>query len=74
MKSARIVDHDRRAKLKYQFVDLNYLHLEGWINYLDILTVGNYQKSMDLAANKGQNKELRAGVQHRRKENQRVSN
>ena len=49
-----------------QFVDLNWLTLEGWINYLDVFegkSIGDYQNPLDLAAKVYQRQQDTAGDQ-----------
>ena len=75
--AARIVHGDRRVKLKYQYQELDWLTLEGWINYMDVLTgktIGAFQKPLDLSAKIGQNRELRTGIKYWTEENQRALN
>ena len=74
--TAKIVHGERNVKLKYQFQELDWLTLEGWINYLDVLTgktIGDFRKPIDLAAKIGQNHELRAGIRHWTEEQQRIT-
>ena len=35
--TARIVNGESNVKLKYQFQELDWLTLEGWINYMEVL-------------------------------------
>ena len=45
--TAKIVHGERKVKLKYQFQELDWLTLEGWIKYLDVLkgkTIGDFRK------------------------------
>ena len=62
----RIVHGSRIKSLKEQFRDLDWLTLEGWMNYMDILTgktIGDFSKPQDLAGSMGLEFGPRAGTE-----------
>ena len=66
----------RTVPLKHQYWELDWLTLEGWMNYMDILTgstISDFDKPQDLARSMGREANIRAGKQHWLEENVRVT-
>ena len=69
-------DSLQNSLLHSLYRELDWLTLEGWINYMDILTgktFGDFSKPQDLAASMGSEFGPRAGVRHWSEQNNRVT-
>ena len=74
--TTKIVYGSRQVPLKQQYWYLDWLTLEGWINYMDILTgatISDFNKPQDLAGSMGREFNMRAGKRHWEEENVRVT-
>ena len=67
-----IVYGSRTVPLKHQYWELDWLTLEGWMNYMDMLTgstISDFDKPQDIARSMGREANIRAGKQHWLEEN-----
>ena len=74
--TTKIVYGSRSVPLKQQYRYLDWLTLEGWMNYMDMLTgstITDFDKPQGLARSMGREANIRAGKQHWLEDNVRVT-